>query len=260
MKVFLSWSKPRSRQVAEALHEWLPLVLQRIEPWMSAADLEAGVRWGQLLSDQLESTAFGIICVTPENQHEPWLHFEAGAVSKKVSHPSSRVIPLGFGLDKSAMPGPLQQFQAVNADENGIRSIVRSMHACLTEKLPDERLLNRTLDKWLPELLEAWAKIKPLEEQPPEPTFDSDDALKEMLLMMRPLTADPSTRKYKVYLEPPGIPRAILENRLFRLGVTDIEFISETKFWMTMPHTGGFEHARSILLEHGFPVVRVKQA
>src|ERR1700749_560604 len=67
MKVFISWSGTRSRAVANALHPWLPDVLQQMEPWMSQRDIGAGARWSQELDEQLESTQFGIICVTPEN-------------------------------------------------------------------------------------------------------------------------------------------------------------------------------------------------
>jgi hypothetical protein len=63
MKVFISWSKQVSQQVAEALRDWLPLVIQDVEPWMSKADLEAGVRWGQELSARLQEIDFGIVCI-----------------------------------------------------------------------------------------------------------------------------------------------------------------------------------------------------
>jgi hypothetical protein len=42
--VFLTWSGPRSRQVAEALKKWLPGVVQQCQPWMSK-DIAAGKRW-----------------------------------------------------------------------------------------------------------------------------------------------------------------------------------------------------------------------
>ena len=44
-KVFISWSLPRSKAVAEALHDWLPIVVPSIETWMSAADFDKGAKW-----------------------------------------------------------------------------------------------------------------------------------------------------------------------------------------------------------------------
>ena len=64
MKVFISWSGERSKQVAVAIREWLPMILQYVEPWMSEADISAGDRWSVELSKQLEESGFGIICLT----------------------------------------------------------------------------------------------------------------------------------------------------------------------------------------------------
>lgn len=66
MKVFISWSGPRSKSLADALREWLPLVLQYVEPFVSDKDISAGDRWAQAIADELEASNFGIIYVTPE--------------------------------------------------------------------------------------------------------------------------------------------------------------------------------------------------
>ena len=44
MKVFISWSGERSKQMAAALKEWLPTAIQYLEPWMSDTDIHAGDR------------------------------------------------------------------------------------------------------------------------------------------------------------------------------------------------------------------------
>src|SRR5215470_12920914 len=81
--VFLSWSKDRSKAVAQALSEWLPDVIQEIQPWISTS-IPAGARWGKDIAAALATIKLGIICVTYENQHEPWLLFEAGALAKTL--------------------------------------------------------------------------------------------------------------------------------------------------------------------------------
>jgi hypothetical protein len=109
VKVFISWSGDRSRQVAEALREWMPQVLQFVDPWLSARDIDKGARWGTDIANELSASHFGIICVTPENQMAPWLLFEAGAISKQVDQ--SRVTPYLFKMRPSQLKQPLAFFR-----------------------------------------------------------------------------------------------------------------------------------------------------
>src|SRR5215472_19191834 len=83
LRIFISWSGSRSRGTAEALRDWLPDVLNIVDPWLSAADVEKGAKWRQVISGELEKANFAILCLTPENLSSPWLLFEAGALSKR---------------------------------------------------------------------------------------------------------------------------------------------------------------------------------
>jgi hypothetical protein len=154
MKVFLSWSGARSRQVAIALRDWLPSVINSVEPFVSAKDIYAGTRWQTEISAQLESTNFGIICVTEDNQSSAWLNFEAGALAKAVD--ASRVAPLAIDLKPSDVELPLGQFQAQPADEGGIMEICRSINVASPHPL-DPGLLSKSVKKWWPDLEEALA-------------------------------------------------------------------------------------------------------
>lgn len=138
LKVFISWSLEHSRQVAEVLHKWLPQICQRATPFMSSEDIEAGSTPYSRITDELADTSFGVLCVTRQNQHRQWLNFEAGALAKYVNNDTSRVVPLLVDLPTADLTGPLTMFQAVNADEAGIRKIALAMNNQLDE--PMERL------------------------------------------------------------------------------------------------------------------------
>ena len=108
MKVFLIWSGDRSKQVAQALHGWLPKVIQAVKPWMSNEDVEKGKNWPQELSQQLDEARLGIVCLDKSNLTAPWLLFEAGALSK-----SKDTIACPFLLDvkSSEVRPPLGHLQ-----------------------------------------------------------------------------------------------------------------------------------------------------
>jgi hypothetical protein len=135
MRVFLSWSGPRSKRLAFYLHEWIRAVVQRAEPWMSDRDIQPGQRWSDEISSQLRDTHFGVICLTPENMNASWLLFEAGALAKAVE--SARVVPVLLGVAMSDLTYPLAQFHALSCDESGLRSLAASINNALgTDRLP----------------------------------------------------------------------------------------------------------------------------
>jgi hypothetical protein len=66
MKVFISWSGDSSRAVVETLQEWLPLVIQVLEPWLSTK-MTKGVTWVTELRERLEESNVGIFRLTSDN-------------------------------------------------------------------------------------------------------------------------------------------------------------------------------------------------
>jgi hypothetical protein len=131
MYIFLSWSGDRSRHVAQALKEWLPIVFDDVTPWFSTRDIQAGERWGTEIGRHLEDIDFGIICLTPENPEAPWTLFEAGALSKFLDQ--SRVCPYLFDVEVSEITGSFAQFQATRAEKASTLDLIRSstLHASI---------------------------------------------------------------------------------------------------------------------------------
>ena len=172
MKVFISWSGELSHKVAVALRDWLPNVVQYICPYVSSEDIDKGAKWFIDVSEELDKSNFGILCVTSENQESPWLLFEAGALSKKLDR--SRVSPFLVNIEPFDLSGPLTQFQATLFLKDDLKKLVNSINKNSEDhSLPQERLDN-AFDKWWPDLNQT-LKIakenysKGRAEEPPRP-------------------------------------------------------------------------------------------
>jgi hypothetical protein len=191
MKVFISWSGTASRKVAEALSKWLGNVIQALDPWMSASDIEKGTRWGPEIAQQLAGARFGIICLTPNNLNAPWILFEAGALSKTLEE---RVCPYLFHIAPTELTGPLTQFQAAEAQKEGTISLLKSITDALGEDALAEPRLEEIFDVWWPRLerqLRAITLVEEGGEKGPERT--EKEMIEEMLGLTRELGRDMDT-------------------------------------------------------------------
>jgi predicted O-methyltransferase YrrM len=116
MKVFCSWSGRQSKELAQALKETFELILTGVELWISENDIKAGERWNDSIAKNLEECHYGIAFITQENIHEPWIHFESGAISKQVGN--SLVCPYLFNVRPELISRtPLATFQALTTSK-----------------------------------------------------------------------------------------------------------------------------------------------
>ncbi len=166
MKVFIGWSGPRSKAVAQALHDWLPDVIHILKPWMSSADLDKGRIWPTEISKELKESGFGIICLTPENLQQPWIYFEAGAISKSVEH--TYVCPLLFDLDGLDQNNPLNLFQTTKAEKDDIKSLIKTMNNALGDAKLDDARLNKSFENNWKELEDKLDQIRKNSQQQPK--------------------------------------------------------------------------------------------
>ena len=143
--------------------DWLPSVLQFVTPYVSSEDIDKGARWSSDIAKELETSAFGILCITQENINAPWIHFEAGALSKTMD--KARVCPFLFGVKRSEIQGPLLQFQSVIYEQEDVKKLVVSLNASCTENMIDEARLADIFDVWWPRLRERLDSVKTTADQ-----------------------------------------------------------------------------------------------
>ncbi len=189
--VFISWSGPRSKAIAQALYDWLPRIIQPVNPWMSEHDIHKGTRWSSELARELEKARFGLSCLTPENLNAPWLLFETGAIAKAVEE--AYVWTYLFDLEYTDIKGPLAQFNHTKADKDDTKRLVRSINKAVGGAIRESDF-DETFEKWWPELDQHLRLVPPAEEEP-KLKRSQDDMLEEILLTVRGLAQRPVTDK-----------------------------------------------------------------
>jgi hypothetical protein len=182
-KVFLTWSGTKSKQLSQALREWLPQVIQNLEPWMSDSDLDKGSRWASEIAGQLEQAQIGIICLTPENIEKPWINFEAGALSKQLER--SRVCPYLLGLSPSDLTFPLAQFHATIADKHETLKMLQSINKTMGESGLPEQALDSSFTMWWPKFKARIDQITQDGGNVPTLRRTTEDMLEEILNAVR---------------------------------------------------------------------------
>lgn len=189
MKVFISWSGETSRKVAIVLREWLPSVIQSLEPYVSSEDIDKGARWSTDISSELDQSSYGILCVTRENLEAPWLNFEAGALSKSVD--KSRVSPFLFEVRRSEIQGPILQFQSTTFEKDDVKKLVHGLNKAEDSNSLEETRVDQVFDVWWPKLEEALSRVEtatPSEEKPSKGNRSrqpSSEILEELLELLR---------------------------------------------------------------------------
>lgn len=187
MQVFLSWSGPRSQKVAQLLSDWLPKVIQSMEPWISTRDIQKGSLWSEIIGDQLQGMTTGIICLTNENKERPWILFEAGALAKGLS--SSRVCTLLIDLEPEDIAPPLSQFNHTRPKvKEDMLHLLQTLNDRSVERKLRADILENALDVHWPEFETSLTKI--IKETPDiekMPHRENNDIMREILALSRSL-------------------------------------------------------------------------
>jgi len=182
MKVFITWSGDTSKAIAKALHEFIPTVVQTVDAFMSASDIEKGSKWQSDISRELDASTVGIICLTGQNLTAPWVLFEAGALSKKIVESGARVCTYLHKIVPADIQPPLSMFQHTVAEKEDTRRLIHDIKAFSKATLSGDAL-NKLFDLMWPALEDQLANA-------PVATKDSRREPREMIEEILGLTRE----------------------------------------------------------------------
>jgi len=165
VKVFISWSGKDSRShiVAKGLRDWVEKVIQATDPFLSSDDILPGERWNGILNKELDSSGFGIVCLTRKSLISPWVLFESGVLAGGYGS-SRRVCPYLIDLQPEELTPPMNQFNAVVADKDGTYRMMQSLNEAPSGLLVSDKILRESFSVFWDEFEEVLEKIKEVEE------------------------------------------------------------------------------------------------
>ena len=243
-----------------ALRDWLPNVIQTIEPWLSSEDIPYGDRWQGVISTALEEVRAGIICLTRENLGAIWLTFEAGALAKA----NTLVCPYLLDVEPSEVEGPLTQFQCARADREDTRRLVLTLNQCSGSFSVPERVLDRAFELHWPSLEARLGKIRRLVPVP-EAALSLDEKVDEALRLLRTLAeARPEPVSAQTTAREPRVkPRVFIGSSTEGLEIAELiqlglERVAECTLWNQSTFAPGQTTIESIVdatVEYDFAVL-----
>ena len=206
VKIFVSWSGPRSKAVAELFCDWIKDVLQGATTWMSKDDIDKGSIWFNEIASQLADTTAGVLCLTRQNRNAAWVLFEAGALSKGLS--SSRVCPILIDLTISELETPLSQLNCTLPHRDDMLELIKDINKFSQKASLDVSRVEKAFEKWWPDFEKNFEKI--LTSQKPQEGLakrETSEVLEEILQVVRSLQ---KTEQERVWIDLPvgSTPRA----------------------------------------------------
>jgi hypothetical protein len=216
MRVFISWSGEFSKQLAEAIREWLATALPYVKPFFTPADIEKGANWAHEISIQLKESSFCVIALTRESLNSNWVMFEAGAISSSVDKP--RICAILFGIEPIDLQGPLAAFQATKFSREDIYRLVKTINLNAGEAAIENGTLDRIFEKWWSELEDKVSKIMSQAGSTPKPPARKDRDLLEEVVGLSRTMADQQSRAMDrlIKLLEASIPNQAMVNALLK--------------------------------------------
>lgn len=181
MKSFLSWSGIKSHEIAMAFSDWLPCVIQAVEPWVSSEDIDRGSIWLNEIFEQLKDTNFGLVFVTKENQDKPWLLFESGALSKGLTENRVCTVLIDLQVRDIDSSSPIKHLNHTTLEKPEVLKLLKTINKHLDQGKIQESRLETSFDALWPSLESKISDILEFEPENQEPARDDKDVLNDIL-------------------------------------------------------------------------------
>lgn len=206
MNVFISWSGPRSKRIAEGLNKWLPTVVQAIVPWVSFEDIEKGSNWDNGIKAELEKSSVGIFCLTPENLGSRWLNFEAGAIATKPKE-ETLVCTYLYGFSSPIDVGPpLDRFQSTEANKDDTKKLLQDINRRCDSPVSDE-ILEKLFQLTWGEFEQVLTEVSEIDVGAPPTPRSQEDVLEEMAAGIKTLLTRGQGRRPSITV--PTVPNSL---------------------------------------------------
>lgn len=169
--IFICWSG-NNRSVAKAVKDCLDLIFDKHIEVKYSEQLTSGSLWVTKLFDMLDNVDYGLVCLNKENYNSPWMHFEAGAITKSLK--KSHVVPMLFDLEADSFSGPFSSFQSIDAckyeeDDAHVIKLIKNINSMLGPNSQKQNIhhLVKIVERSWPDVIsahEAAVKEQPSQE------------------------------------------------------------------------------------------------
>jgi hypothetical protein len=126
MQLFVCWSGDRGRLLAEILKDHLTQIVRGLDVFVST-DIPKGALWFEAVSDALQASGAGLICLTSDSLHSPWIHYEAGALARSFPGEQGRIYTYLVEVAPRDLTGPLSAYQSTAATPGDTRKLIESL-------------------------------------------------------------------------------------------------------------------------------------
>ncbi len=164
VNVFIS-HRHEDKPLADAISKLLRSVMRDEVEVTYSSDLSqgggipAGEEWFPWILDKIRDSDVTVLLLTPQSTHQPWILWEAGAVSgvALATHGETAIVPVRFGVGTGELPAPLKARQSVVGDErDGMQRLLDTVHERAGRPIRHFELAS---DKYLRKYLEEAAAL-----------------------------------------------------------------------------------------------------